>query len=210
MKLKKMALALAIPFILSVYVPGVGASGIPVVDGAHITSNIMNHIENITQWTLQAKQMIEQIEAMEKEFQAATGSRGMGAIPDQLREQLKNIIADSPGWEGMRTKYPAFENAPKASAVYDVIAKGEARMKGLQDIAERRLEQVNSLMQRIDSAGDPAAKQDLANRLAIEQAAIQAAANLAQIVAQKQEIEIRHAEMEAGMEFACQEFKRDC
>jgi type IV secretion system protein VirB5 len=152
---------------------------------------------------------LEPIDAMNKEFSAITGSRGMGAIPDNLREQLKDVIANPPGWEDIRKKYPDFEglDAPKAAAVYDVIAKGDARLQGLQGLAEQRMDQVNSLMQRIDSANDPAAKQDLANRLASEQAAIQAAAALAQIVAQKQETDVRQAEVEAQREFFEKEWK---
>jgi type IV secretion system protein VirB5 len=201
MKIMKKAFILSLA--LFFHAPIAGAAGIPTIDAAHIASAIMNHMESIAQWAKQAEQMQEQIQGIQKEYEAITGSRGMGAIPDQLREQLKSVIADPPGWEAERTKYPDFEglNVPKAVAVYDVIAKGDARLKALQDIATQRLDQVNSLMQQIDSAEDPAAKQDLANRLASEQAAIQAAASLAQIVAQTQETEIRQAQVAARREF---------
>ncbi|MDR3159352.1 MAG: type IV secretion system protein [Zoogloeaceae bacterium] len=198
MKASKFLIALA--FCVGVYAP---------MAGAHIASTVMNHIENIAKWVEQAQQMQEQIEEMQKQYEANTGERGMGGIPDNLREQLKNVIANPPGWEEQRRLYPTFEglNAPKAAAVYDVVAKGDARFKALQDLAQQRLDQVNSLMQRIDSAEDPAAKQDLLNRIASEQAAIQAAESLMQVVAKKQETEVRQAEIAAQREFFEREWK---
>jgi type IV secretion system protein VirB5 len=207
---KQKSLVATVVLALSAYAPVVGAAGIPVIDGAHIASTIANHIENIAKWVEQARQMQAQLDEWKKNFEAITGERGMGAIPDELREQLKQVIAEPPGWEAIREKYPTFKDAPKASAVYDVVAKGDARLAALQELAEKRLDQVNSLMQRIDSAEDPAAKQDLANRLSVEQAAIQAAAALTQIVARKQASDIKHAEVEANKEFTCQQFDQDC
>jgi type IV secretion system protein VirB5 len=213
-KLRKTGAALVVSFVLGMgtYAPVAGAYGVPVVDGKHISASVLNHLENIAKWVTQASQMAEQIAEMTKHFDAITGSRGMGGIPDQLREQLKEVIANPPGWEELRKNYPTLEgfNAPKAAAVYDVIAKGDARLQALQEIAEKRMDQVNSLMQKIDTATDPAAKQDLANRLASEQAAIQAASSLMQVVAQKQERDVRYAQIEANREFTCQQLEKDC
>jgi type IV secretion system protein VirB5 len=216
-KFRKASAALAVFFALSFAVPTptAWASGIPTVDIAHIMSTVMNQIESMMKWVEQARQMEEQISALEgqlkqmdKEYKAITGNRGMG-VDDPLREELKRIVANPPGWEEMRKKYPTFEglNAPKAAAVYDVVAKGDARMQALMALSERRMDQVNSLMQKIDAAEDPAAKQDLANRIASEQAAILAAASLIQVVAEKQKTDVRHAQFEAKREFFEREWK---
>jgi type IV secretion system protein VirB5 len=187
--------------------PIANASGIPVVDGAHIGQTIMSHIEQVAKWVEQAKQMESQIGELQKQYEAMTGNRGMGSIPDQIKDQLLQVIANPPGWKDMRKKYPTMEGSPKLNAVYDVIAKGDARVEALQGLMGQRMGQVQSLMGRIDSAKDPAAKQDLMNRIASEQAAIQATEGLMKMALENQGAEIRRAQVEAMEEYRCQEFK---
>jgi type IV secretion system protein VirB5 len=63
-------------------------------------------------------------------------------------------------------------------------------------------------MGQIDSANDPAAKQDLTNRLISEQNTVQANQNLANILQAKQKQELEEASQQAITEFTCKEFKR--
>jgi len=204
MKLKQIAVALGFALCGNVY-----ASGIPVVDGAQIGTHISNQVETIAKWAEQYKQLESQIRQAQEMLDAIKGSRGMGAIPDAIKSQLENILNNPPGVEDMRKHYPVFdEEFPKANAVYDVIAKGDATVRALQDLATQRMNQVNSLMQRIDGASDPAAKQDLANRLASEQAAISTASNLMQMVLERQKVDIERAQIEADQERVKFEFSR--
>jgi type IV secretion system protein VirB5 len=166
-------------------------------------------VEQIAKWVEQAKQMQAQITELQKQYEAMTGNRGMGEIPDPIKDLMKQVMSNPPGWEDVRKRYPQIDaaTAPKASAVYDVIAKGDARVRALQDLMEQRMDQVNSLMQKIDSANDPAAKQDLMNRIATEQAAISAAEGLMKMSMEKQKAEVGYAEVEAMEEYRCYEFE---
>ena len=107
-----------------------------------------------------------------------------------------------------RGKYPTFSNAPKANAMYDVVASQNAIMTDLYGKANSRLSLIQSLTAQIDSANDPAAKADLANRLISEQNAIQANQNLVTILQSKQKQELETAAQLAAKEHTCKEFKR--
>ena len=185
----------------------VALAQIPVTDGAHIGQTVFNGLEQVMKWMEQYKQMESQIKQMEQQFQSMTGSRGMGVIPDPLKDQLKSIMTNPPNVEQFRKNYPTLENAPKANAYYDIMATGDAKTKALYDLMEKRMEQVQSLSQKIDSASDQAAKLDLMNRIASEQAAIQAAEGLMKTAIQTHEAELRQADFEVRKERRCQLFK---
>jgi hypothetical protein len=136
-----------------------------------------------------------------------------GSIPDNIKAQLEELVASSapPGWESIRKSYPITKGAPKANAVYDIMAKGDAMINGFQELMGQRMDQIKGLINRIDSAEDPAAKQDLMNRIASEQAAIGAAESLMMTAIQKHKTEVRHAEVEAMEEYRCYQFaSKDC
>ena len=97
---------------------------------------------------------------------------------------------------------------PKANALYDVIASHNAIMSDLYGKANSRLSLIQSLTAQIDSANDPAAKADLANRLISEQNAIQANQNLVTILQSKQKQELEVASQAAVKELSCKDFKR--
>ena len=107
-----------------------------------------------------------------------------------------------------RGKYPTFGNLPKTNAMYDVIASQNALMSDLFTKANSRLTLIQSLTAQIDSANDPAAKADLANRLISEQNAIQANQNLVTILQSKQKQELEVASQSAVKELSCKDFKR--
>jgi len=190
---------------------------IPVTDGAAIATTIANQVESIAKWTQQFNQMKQQLENYQQQFASITGARGIGDLLDN--PLIKNALP--PDWASLlanvkstaaffteRAKFPVLVGRPKTNALFDVIAAQNATLSDLYTKSQGRLAQVQSLMGQIDSAFDPAAKSDLANRILSEQAMIQANTNLATMVAAQQKAELDTASRLAAQEFSCNEFKR--
>jgi len=189
---------------------------IPVTDGASITTQIRNQAENISKWILQFNQMKQQIEQYKMQFDAMTGARGMGtlldnplvksALPDDW-ENLAASIKSTAEYKTERAKNPVFSGMPKINEMFDVIASNNAVISSLYKKSNYRIKQIQNLMTRIDTASDPAAKQDLANRLINEQNAIQANENLVTLLKEKQRQQLEAASQQAAKEYTCNEFQ---
>ncbi|ECT4311272.1 P-type DNA transfer protein VirB5 [Escherichia coli] len=169
---------------------------IPVTDSASIAQQVANQIETIAKWKMQYDQMVEQIDAMEREYKALTGGRGLGTILNdpRYREYLPTE------WQGV---YDAVRNGGYAglsgraaeiyneNQIYDACATlqiSEQRfaceaqaVKSAQDkafaldaydAARDRLNQIDQLMGRINSTQDPKDIAELQGRIAAEQAMI--------------------------------------
>lgn len=202
---------------LVVVFAGAAQAQIPVTDLASITTTITNQVESISKWTTQFSQLQQQITQYQQQYAAITGSRGMGALLNNsalkaaLPPDWQKVISDvkkTSAYITERGKYPTLSNAPKANAMYDVIASQNAIMSDLYGKANGRLDLIQKLTEQIDSASDPAAKADLANRLISEQNAIQANQNLVTILQSKQKQELESAAQQATKEHICKEFKR--
>ncbi len=202
---------------LVVVFAGVAQSQIPVTDAASISTSVANQVESIAKWTQQFNQLQQQIQQYQQQYAAITGSRGMAALLDNSAlkaalppdwQQVLTDVKKTSAYVTERGKYPTFSNAPKANAMYDVIASQNAIMSDLYGKANSRLSLIQSLTAQIDSANDPAAKADLANRLISEQNAIQANQNLVTILQSKQKQELEAAAQLAAKEHTCKEFKR--
>ena len=196
---------------------GAAQAQIPVTDIAHITTSVTNQVESISKWAMQFNQLQQQITQYQQQYSAITGSRGMGALLDNTAlkaalpadwQQVLTDVKKTSAYITERGKYPTFSNAPKANNMYDVIASQNAIMSDLYGKANNRLSLIQSLTAQIDSANDPAAKADLANRLISEQNAIQANQNLVTILQQKHRQELEEAALQATKENTCKEFKR--
>lgn len=189
---------------------------IPVTDGAQITTNIANHVESIAKWIQQYKQLEAQLNQAKAHLDAMSGSRGMGNILNDeklttlLPENWQNLIQDiknSDSYKQERSKYPNMPDSPKLNAMFDSQALNNATMADFYKKSQDRVKQVQALMSKIDAASDPAAKQDLANRLVNEQNAIQANQNLLNVLIARQKQEQDIASGDAAKEYACKEFK---
>ena len=196
---------------------GAANAQIPVTDVAHISTSIANQVESIAKWAQQFNQLQQQIQQYQQQYAAITGSRGMGALLDNtalkaaLPADWQKVLTDvkkTSAYVTERGKYPTLSGLPKANALYDVIASQNAIMGDLYGKANNRLSLIQSLTAQIDSANDPAAKADLANRLISEQNAIQANQNLVTILQQKHRQELEEAALQATKENTCKEFKR--
>ena len=169
---------------------GAAQAQIPVTDVASISTSVANQVESIAKWTQQFNQLQQQITQYQQQYAAITGPRGMAALLDNSAlkaalpadwQQVLTDVKKTSAYLTERGKYPTFSNAPKANAMYDVVASQNAIMSDLYGKANSRLSLIQSLTAQIDSANDPAAKADLANRLISEQNAIQANQNLVTI-----------------------------
>ena len=189
---------------------------IPVTDLASITNNVTAQVETIAQWAQQLQQMKAQIDQYKQQYQAITGARGMGdllndteinsALPADWSSVLSSVKSTA-AYATERKKYPTNDSLPKANAFYDVMASQNATMSDLFSKSNARMKQVQKLMGQIDSASDPAAKQDLANRLVSEQNVIQANQQVFAALQQKQKQELDAASAAATKEWRCKEFK---
>ena len=196
---------------------GAAQAQIPVTDVASISTSVANQVESIAKWAQQFNQLQQQITQYQQQYAAITGPRGMAALLDNsalkaaLPADWQQVLTDVKKTSAYITehgKYPTFSNAPKANAMYDVVASQNAIMTDLYGKANSRLSLIQSLTAQIDSANDPAAKADLANRLISEQNAIQANQNLVTILQSKQKQELEAAAQLAAKEHTCKEFKR--
>ena len=196
---------------------GAAHAQIPVTDVASISTSVANQVESIAKWAQQFNQLQQQITQYQQQYAAITGPRGMAALLDNSAlkaalpadwQQVLTDVKKTSAYITERGKYPTFSNAPKANAMYDVVASQNAIMTDLYGKANSRLSLIQSLTAQIDSANDPAAKADLANRLISEQNAIQANQNLVTILQSKQKQELETAAQLAAKEHTCKEFKR--
>ena len=196
---------------------GAAQAQIPVTDVASISTSVANQVESIAKWAQQFNQLQQQITQYQQQYAAITGPRGMAALLDNSAlkaalpadwQQVLTDVKKTSAYITERGKYPTFSNAPKANAMYDVVASQNAIMTDLYGKANSRLSLIQSLTAQIDSANDPAAKADLANRLISEQNAIQANQNLVTILQSKQKQDLEVASQAAVKELSCKDFKR--
>ena len=207
----------AVSVLLSLWSGGAQAQ-IPVTDGLHIGTSVFNQVETISQWVQQFQYWEGQIQQMQSQLEAIKGARGMGLIFDMpvLKQALPKdwqalitSVRSMPGYASNRRRYPTMPTGWTATNnLYDTIASQKTLMNNLYGQSNDRINQINSLMTQIESAPDPAAKQDLANRLINEQNAVQANVNLVNILKDMQTKELQEAGDAAAREYQCHEFKR--
>lgn len=198
-------------------VAGPAAAQIPVTVTTQASDSPMTFAEfaaNTTRWSQQVAQMKSQISQMENQYKAVTGSRNMGDLFNNpaLRNYLPNDwqkvydATRSGGYSGLSGRASQLY---KDNKVYDLCIRfqaGDARKaceaasaKSFQDkafamdaydSASKRLDQINSLMQSINTTQDPKAIAELQGRIAAEQAMIaneQTKLQLYQMIAQAED-----------------------
>jgi len=197
--------------IFSFFSANAGASGIPVVDVAGLAQALQSFQQLQQQYqALQAQfGQLKQLESI------SSGSRGLGQIlnnpaaglqlPADPLAALKSIRTGA-DYNTERAKLPTSAQ-PKLNALYDQQATYGAMLTMVSKQASTRVAQQQSLMQQIDLAKDPAAKNDLANRLSAERNAMEANKQLVASLKDQQAKSVEDASQAANAEFRCREFK---
>ena len=210
MQLKHTVLALATALLCAT-----ANAQIPVTDASAITNSRTAQIETIAKWVLQFKQLKEQLELGQAQFEAMTGSRGMAELANNLDIQIElpedweealQTFKNSSKFDPIRAKFPTNPNAPKTNELFDTMALQEVAMNDFYDKSKMRMQQIEVLRLKIDEANDPAAKADLQNRLITEQNSIQASTQMIELIKQKNVADLDKAEKAASKEFLCKEF----
>ena len=188
---------------------------IPVTDGASIAQSVLNQAQTIAQWTMQIQHMVEQIESMEREYDP----RYREYLPNEW-QGVYDAVRNS-GYAGLSGRASEIYNE---NQVFDGCAHiqvnaqrlgCEARaVKGAQDkafaldaydAARDRLNQIDQLMDRINTTQDPKDIAELQGRIAAEQAMIANEQTKLQMYAMVAEAENRlqeQREQEIAMEEA--------
>jgi type IV secretion system protein VirB5 len=191
------------------------ATGIPTVD---IAANILTIEKQAADAAAFAAQLVElknQVEQAKAQFESLRGSRGMAALfsseavqsalpPDW--ESAYSSIKSSASYTKERAALPTHAN-PKINAIYDSVASSRATMTDFFKKTNARLAQITQLQASIDSAGDPAAKADLQNRLVSEQNSIQATSQLLALLKEKMAQDTEQANTAAHANVICSEFR---
>jgi type IV secretion system protein VirB5 len=198
---------------------------IPTTDVLLNANTLIGQIATLAEWATQAESMIEsiaqykaQLDQAKTHYNSITGARGLGgilnsttvksALPAEWTD-LMGSIKSTAEFTTQRTKYPAATaGRPKLAALYDVAAAQAASAITLYKKSNARNSQVQDLMGQIDSASDPAAKADLANRLLSEQNAIAAERQFIAMLQENQKLELSEAGKTAATEMRCREFKK--
>lgn len=155
------------------------AQGIPTIDAASIVQLKMQLDE--------AKNMVSEAQAqwrqMERDFEAITGNDNIGRM--LYEEDLFTYIPESGDWRE-KSGYDVTELAERYGLTSDDPVRQEEYERELSNMvaAERsyraqtqRLANIEALMDRANEVDTPQQRQDLANAISIEQAALQVETN---------------------------------
>lgn len=163
------------------------ASGIPVIDVAHIAETVMQYQEMIKQ----LETLNSQLNQAKQQYESLTGGRGMANlartaesyIPTNWQETLDLMKGGGSGELGnmadqIREAASQLDKEFYADADGDVrqglqealqsAAAGQAMNAKIYDSSEQRLQRLNSLADQVDSAADMKAISDLQARISIE------------------------------------------
>ena len=146
------------------------AGGIPVFDGA----NVANTLQQIVHMKQQIDNQIQQIAELKSQVTALTGSKDIGKIfSDTVLEQLPDewkSIYDSMGNTDYKKVIQGKTYTPE-TAMKQLVNNYESSIKSFND-TKLRLNNIQKMVQQIDSTTDIKAAQDLQNRIAAENAII--------------------------------------
>lgn len=187
----------AITIACSVLLSGHSSAQIPVTDVTLNGQTTANQAATMAQWAQQLVEMKNQYDQMQRDYEALTGSRGLGTIMNDpsLRDYLPNDwqgVYDSVKSQGYSGLSGTAATVYNQNRIYDSCAHismvdqrtlCEARaVKASQDkgfaldaydAARGRLTQIDQLMGQINATDDPKAIAELQGRIQAEQAMIQ-------------------------------------
>ncbi|NCT81366.1 P-type DNA transfer protein VirB5 [Pseudomonas stutzeri] len=175
---------------------------IPVTDGASIAQNMANQIQTMAQWAQQIAEMQQQYSELQRHWdkmdqmeKLVTGARYLGVpntpgISGQIPGTIDGIYSGSYGStqsimsaERIGGTSAATQDALNERYLKTAAAEKAAALNTYQG-AQERLNNINTLIAKIDTAQDPKAIQDLQARIAAEQALVQNETTKLQMVSQ--------------------------
>lgn len=195
MSTRSFVLALALGGTLAAGASSPALAQIPTTDGISIAARAKEHIETLQKWRKQYAQMRRQIDTLERQWKALTGSRDLAAVmrnplvrrylPREWQELYREMKRG--GYAGLSGR--ALE-IYEENRIEDACASHESEEERLScetravkpavdqafaldayERAEERLEHIDALVERIDTE-DVKESMDLANVIAAEQAKI--------------------------------------
>lgn len=178
---------------------------------------MINQGQTMAQWARQYQQMVQQITHLRNQYDAMTGSRGLGQIFND--PNLRTYLPDQ--WSNVyelvrRGQLPGVSS--RATAIYsaeafdsnavggrrrqlDVLADNKALTMQAYDATLARVQNINVLMRQADATSDMKAAADLQNRMAAENAHIQNEQIRLNLALQLQRIEMQLAAQQRAREF---------
>jgi type IV secretion system protein VirB5 len=183
----------------------------------------INQVQTMAQWAKQYQQMIQQITHMKNQYDAITGTRGLGqilnnpALRNYLPDQWANIYDQvrNGQLQGLSTKatsiYAAEGFDPHATGgrkrQLEILAANKAMAMQAYDATLQRVQNINALMQQADATNDMKAAADLQNRMAAENASIQNEQVRLNLAMQLQQAELQLADQQRSAEFSSKYFQ---
>jgi type IV secretion system protein VirB5 len=171
-------------------------------------SNLTYQLEQIVQMKNQVDQLKDQLNQAKQQYEAVTGTRNLGsilnnpalkqALPTQwqtvystgrsanydISGLITNILKEEKYNGSIANMQKSIEERSQKSAATDKAVG----LKAYED-AEKRLSQIESLMQKINTTQDPKGIEELQARIAIEQTMIQNETTKLHMISQLQEAE---------------------
>ncbi|MEE6032861.1 type IV secretion system protein [Avibacterium paragallinarum] len=181
--MKKLLKPTLLALSLAIITPNIAlASGIPTVDAAGIATTIAENVKTLAQLKEQLDAMNEQINQA-KQFANDTKKRFEGnwnlgdliSNDDFLRtlpQQAKDILignANSYDIGNLRNKYGLSSDNAQTQKSYDALMKYAERMNDVYQNTLKRIKNLEKIKDLANAATTPAQKQDVANKLALEQ-----------------------------------------
>jgi len=194
-KFKALKLSIAVSAASLLYSPITNAV-IPVTVDFDVTATL-NQVQNYVQYVEQVTQLENQLGQMEEDFEAITGSRGLGStqyddkyrsyLPDDWQSVYDSI--NQGGYsgltEGAKQIFDQYQIYDACSDITDtnsmmacqskvaLNAQNLSYSRNAFNTAYERLNQIESLMSEINSTTDPKAISEIQGRIAVETTAVQ-------------------------------------
>lgn len=172
-------------------------AALPVTDHGSLQQQIKTQVETMAKWQAQYDQMMHQLDQAKQQYEALTGARGLGDIvnnpilhdylPSDWQKTYDNIRTQ--GYAGLKGRGAQIYQEAKVfdgcahikmedhRKVCEAQAVKASQDKGflldVYDKIDSRMEQIDHLMEQINTTKDPKAIAELQARIAIEQANIQ-------------------------------------
>lgn len=166
-KYKKMVAVVLSAFII--ISPVASAGGIPTFDAAAAT----NAAQSLVQLKTQIDNQISQINELKSQVKALSGSRNLGQILNEVKDQVpaewQAIYGSATATnykDLLKPKTYSSEEAAKA-----LFTNYDMTLKSFED-TKKRLDNIQALMNKINTTQDIKAAADLQNRISAEQAII--------------------------------------
>ncbi|WP_311419276.1 type IV secretion system protein [Haemophilus parahaemolyticus] len=158
------------------------AGGIPTVDPAAIATTISENLKTLEQLKSQLDAINQQIDQA-RQFANDTKNRFEGnwnlgdliSNDDFLRslpKEAKDVLignSNSSNLDNLRRKYGLSSDNAQTQKSYDALMKYAERTQNVYENTLKRIKNLKKIKELADAAQTPAQKQDVANKLALEQ-----------------------------------------